>query len=109
MAYHTAIVREGETIIIMFQKVKHILLFFIVHMQIYASEVNFWDFSSCQELVLMCDQRLYPPRFILEIWGEAATQSSVTEVDFEGFNENLTVEIPLILPTPGIDSTTALL
>ena len=68
--------------------------------QICASEVYFWD-SLPHELELMHEQKMYPPRFTLQVCGEKATHDTTAVVEFEGACEDLSTEIHLSLPTTG--------
>ena len=69
--------------------------------QIYAKEVYFWNYDQI-ELEDMHRNKTYPPRFILEVHGENATHNEVALVDFKGACQDLSTEIYLGLPTPGI-------
>ena len=71
--------------------------------QILASEVHFWD-SLPHELELMRDQKMYPPRFTLQVCGDKATHDATALVEFEGACEDLSTEIHLSLPTTGMYS-----
>ena len=65
--------------------------------------MSFWDhFKSNREFVLACHEKLYPPRFILEVSGRNATKDDIFEVEFEGATEELSQEIHLTLPIQGI-------
>ena len=69
-------------------------------MQICASQVYFWD-NEQVELKLMHREKMYPPRFTLEVHGENATGAAVALVEFEGACTALSTEIHLSLPTTG--------
>ena len=68
--------------------------------QICAGEVYFWD-NLPHELELMHEQKMYPPRFTLQVCGEKATHDATAVVEFEGACEDLSTEIHLSLPTTG--------
>ena len=69
--------------------------------QIYAKEVYFQDYEQ-SELEVMHRNKMYPPRFILEVHGENATCNEVALVEFKGACQDLSTEIYLGLPTPGM-------
>ena len=69
--------------------------------QIFAREVYFWD-NLPHELELMHDQKMYPPRFTLQVCGDKATHDATALVEFEGACEDLSTEIHLGLPTTGM-------
>ena len=50
----------------------------------------------------MHEQKMYPPRFTLQVCGEKATHNATAVVEFEGACEDLSTEIDLGLPTTGI-------
>ena len=56
-------------------------------LQIYKKDVCFWDYPSPPVLVEMCETRQYPPRFILEVDGHRATESTIVKVSFPGAKE----------------------
>ena len=60
----------------------------------------FWD-NLPHELELMHEQKMYPPRFTLQVCGEKATHDTTAVVEFEGACEDLSTEIHLSLPTTG--------
>ena len=49
----------------------------------------------------MHDQKMYPPRFTLQVCGDKATHDATALVEFEGACEDLSTEIHLSLPTTG--------
>ena len=53
------------------------------------------------DLELMHKQKMYPPRFTLEVHGGNATDDTVALVEFEGACMDLSTEIYLSLPTTG--------
>ena len=59
----------------------------ITVLQIYKKEVCFWDYPSCAALAAMCDNKEYPPRFVLEVDGRRATESTIAKVTFSGAME----------------------
>ena len=71
---------------------------YLLCLQVYANEVDFWDMPSCNELKLRCERKLYPPRFTLKVSGNRAIRNSMVRVEFLGTCEDLSTEIPLILP-----------
>jgi len=50
----------------------------------------------------MHDQKMYPPRFTLQVCGDKATHDATAVVEFEGACEDLSTEIHLGLPTTGM-------
>ena len=60
----------------------------------------FWD-NLPHELELMHEQKMYPPRFTLQVCGEKATHDTTAVVEFEGACEDLSTEVHLSLPTTG--------
>lgn len=70
----------------------------IVIYQIYASQVYFWD-NEQSELKLIHSEKMYPPRFTLQVHGENATHDAVAVVEFGGDCMDLSTEICLSLPT----------
>ena len=69
--------------------------------QIFARDVHFWD-NLPHELELMHHQKMYPPRFTLQVYGDKAIHDATALVEFEGACEDLSTEIHLGLPTNGM-------
>ena len=69
-------------------------------MQIFASQVHFWD-NEQDELELMHINKMYPPRFTLEVHGGNATHDAIALVEFKGACMDLSTEIYLRLPATG--------
>lgn len=68
--------------------------------QIHSHEVSFSD-QSLSDLKLSHSEKLYPPRFTLQVSGLKASGDAILRVDFEGAQEDLSMEIVLTLPTEG--------
>ena len=67
----------------------------------------FWDNKQNEselmdELKVMHNKKMYPPRFTLEVHGENATHHAVALVEFGGACVDLSTEIYLSLPTRGM-------
>ena len=54
------------------------------------------------ELELMHNKKMYPPRFTLDVHGENATHDAVALVEFQGACMDLSTEIHLSVPTRGM-------
>ena len=61
---------------------------------------DFWhNFETPGALVEACRNKLYPPRFNIDVSAKYATTSTYIEVVFEGAVRELKTEIPLECPT----------
>lgn len=59
-----------------------------------AHEVDFWD-RDAEQLELMEERRMYPPRFTVCVTGSSATGPSSLQVKFAGSQQKLNTEIML--------------
>ena len=62
--------------------------------QISASEVDFWS-ADPEELQLLHDEKLYPPRFVVRVGGDVATEDTFAQICFRGVVEDLDTELEL--------------
>ena len=61
---------------------------------------GFWDnFKTTAALVEACRNKLYPPRFKIEVSGKEAIKSTHFKVTFKGAVDKLETEILLECPT----------
>ena len=59
-----------------------------------AQEVDFWG-RDAEQLKLMAERRMYPPRFTVCVTGSSATGPSSLQVKFAGSQQKLNTEIML--------------
>ena len=72
-----------------------------LYTQINKKDLSFLDFNvSCPVFVRMCQNRQYPPRFILEIDGHKATKNADIRVVFHGAKDYFTRKTPILLKIP---------
>ena len=62
--------------------------------QISASEVDFWS-TDPEELQLLHDENLYPPRFVIRVGGDVATEDTFVQICIRGVVEDLDTELEL--------------
>jgi len=62
--------------------------------QISASEVDFWS-TDPEELLLLHDENLYPPRFVIRVGGDVATEDTFVQICVRGVVEDLDTELEL--------------
>ena len=60
---------------------------------------GFWDLKTTADLVEACRNKLYPPRFNIDVYGEEAIKSTHFKVTFKGGVDELKTEILLERPT----------
>lgn len=65
-------------------------------MQLPASDVDFE--KDVEFMTTMHNERVYPPRFTIEVNGQKATAPSVVDVKFTGVDRDLNIEVILPLP-----------
>ena len=68
-----------------------------------ASEIDFWEIGE-DNLKQMEEEELYPPRFVIGVNGNQATDSVISSIKFSGAKEELQTELSL---EPFIQSTAA--
>ena len=66
----------------------------------------FWDYPSCPVLVTMCQNMQYPPRFIVSVDGQGATDSVMSRIVFPGAKEffkreTVSFDVTLTVPLHG--------
>ena len=66
----------------------------MITMQIYAKEVEFWSNDS-EFLQQMEAEGLYPPRFILQVSGRQAHQTTCAAIHFKGATKPMKVDLLL--------------
>ena len=59
-----------------------------------ACEIDFWE-RDAEQLELMEEKRMYPPRFTVCVTGSSATGPSSLQVKFAGSQQKLNTEIML--------------
>ena len=62
-------------------------------------DVDFWTLEW-KELELMHSQKMYPPRFMIEVSGEAAVQASHVDVSFTGVDDGYLSDVNTCIPLP---------
>ena len=74
--------------------------FTCISTQIKTEDVSsFWNLPSCKDLVEVCQTKLYPPRFTIEVSAKRATKDTFVEVWFDGAVDEHRTEIQLECPT----------
>lgn len=69
--------------------------------KVYSSEVDYSEYDS-EMLQFMHSEKLYPPRFVLNVSMPYNVRTSTTAVvQFKGADKMLRRELPLQLPTSG--------
>ena len=63
-------------------------------MQIYAKDIDFWEIEP-SELEQMESEKLYPPRFVIDVCGTQALTTSQVWVYFSGMTNEFKSELIL--------------
>lgn len=63
-------------------------------MKVTASEVDFWEMDG-DELKQMQEEELYPPRLVIKVNGNQATEGATARIRFTGAQQDMLTELSL--------------